>query len=49
MYFVFNNRIKEGQILVISIVAMNRDKAIWGEDADDFRQVFFNCIFFRGT
>lgn len=37
--FVFNNRIKEGQILFASIVAINRDKAIWGEDADDFRQV----------
>jgi len=30
-------RINKGQKLVISIVAMNRDKAIWGEDADDFR------------
>jgi cytochrome P450 len=48
MDFASNNRIKEGQILFISIVAVNRDKAIWGEDADDFRQVILNCIFFQG-
>jgi cytochrome P450 len=48
MDFVFNNRIKEGQILIVSIVAVNRDKAIWGEDADDFRQVIFKCNSFKG-
>jgi len=28
--------------MILSIVAVNRDKAIWGEDADDFRQVLFD-------
>ena len=48
MHFMFNNRIKEGQILIVSIVAVNRDRAIWGEDADDFRRAFFNRISFEG-
>jgi cytochrome P450 len=31
--------------VIIPIVAVNRDKAIWGEDADEFRQVLLGPFF----
>jgi len=30
-------RIRKGDLILISIVAVNRDKSIWGEDAEEFR------------
>jgi len=30
-------RIRKGQMVIIPIVAVNRDKSIWGDDADEFR------------
>lgn len=30
-------RIRKGQMVFVPIVAMNNDKSIWGEDADEFR------------
>ncbi|QRV98590.1 cytochrome P450 family protein [Ceratobasidium sp. AG-Ba] len=34
--------VQSGDAIFIPILAMNRAKAIWGEDAREFRQVFFN-------
>ncbi|KAF8232559.1 cytochrome P450 [Tricholoma matsutake] len=31
------NRVRKGQIMMVPIIAVNRDKSIWGEDADEFR------------
>lgn len=33
------NRVKKGQTMMVPILAMNRDKSIWGEDAKEFRYV----------
>jgi len=30
-------RVRAGQLVIIAIVAVNRDKSIWGQDADEFR------------
>lgn len=30
-------RVRKGQIMMVPIIAVNRDKSIWGEDADEFR------------
>lgn len=31
------DRVKKGETIFIPIIAVNRDKAIWGEDATDFK------------
>lgn len=36
--FLFD-RIKKGQTLIIPILAMNRDKSIWGQDSMEFMLV----------
>ena len=39
-----HDRIKKGQILVIPIAAVNKDKSIWGEDAYEFRRVMSQIV-----
>ena len=38
--FLFWCRVRKGQTLMIPILALNRDKSIWGQDALEFRSVF---------
>lgn len=33
------NRVKKGETVFIPIIAINRDKSIWGEDAKEFKSV----------
>jgi hypothetical protein len=40
--------VKKGQLMLIPIVAVNRDKSIWGEDANEFRQAIINHLSFNG-
>jgi hypothetical protein len=39
------NRIKKGQMIMVPIAAINRDKSIWGEDAYEFRRVLFLTVY----
>lgn len=35
--WILCNRIKKGELIIIPIMAMNRDKSLWGDDAAEFR------------
>lgn len=39
--FSLLDRINKGEIVIIPILAVNRDKSIWGEDAMEFRSLMF--------
>ena len=43
-FFWVGCRVKKGQVLEIPILALNRDKSIWGQDALEFRSV--HCFIF---
>ena len=43
---LFCCRVSKGQTLIIPILALNRDKSIWGQDASEFRSVFTAPFFF---
>ncbi len=42
--FIIMISIRKGQALTIPILALNRAKWIWGEDAAEFRLVVGPCI-----
>lgn len=39
--WIYCNRIKKDELIIIPIMAMNRDKSLWGDDAAEFRCVRF--------
>ncbi len=43
LYSLTTVSIRKGQTLMVPIVAMNRAKWIWGEDAAEFRSVDGSC------
>ena len=39
-------RVRKDQFIMIPINIINRDKSIWGEDADEFKLILFlNFVF----